>query len=348
MDEVELTELPVQSQVFNFRFNGKGGEYFKIWTVNILLSIITLGIYSAWAKVRRKRYFYGSLSLDGSSFEYMADPKKILKGRVIVFSMYLLWMLISSALPAIGSLIFIIFSFFMPVIINRALRFNAYNSSYRNVRFGYSATYWETFINFILFGFLSGITAGLLYPLYVHVMKKHIVDHSRFGSKSFSYSGKAGGMYAIFLKTIGIALLFTAFIFIVGLTIGFSGAVSVYAGGQFTITLLIILSIPIVVGYLRVSQFNYIFSNVSIFGCELKSDMKVKKYIWISATNYLATILTLGSFIPFAVIRMMRYRYENMKFLAKGDMSAFVAAETENIGAFGEEFDDFFDIDFGL
>ncbi|MGD9807655.1 MAG: YjgN family protein [Deferribacterales bacterium] len=348
MNEVEQAEVSVQSQVFNFEFKGKGGEYFKIWTVNILLSIITLGIYSAWAKVRRKRYFYGSVRLDGSGFEYTADPKKILKGRLIVFTMYFLWLVISSAIPAIGTLIFIVFSFIMPVIINRALRFNAYNSSYRNVRFGYAAEYWETFINFIVFGFLSGITAGLLYPLYIHVMKKHIIEHSRFGTKQFGYSGKVGDMYIIFLKTIGVALLLVAFVFAVGFIIGFVGLMPVYAGGQFVMTLSIILSIPIVLGYLRASQFNYVFSNVSISGCELKSYMQPKKYVWISVTNYIATILTIGSFIPFAVVRTMKYRYEHMKFFVRGDMGGFVAAETENIGAFGEEFDDFFDIDFGL
>ena len=40
-----------------FRFTGTAREYFGIWIVNILLTIVTLGIYSAWAKVRRMRYF---------------------------------------------------------------------------------------------------------------------------------------------------------------------------------------------------------------------------------------------------------------------------------------------------
>lgn len=39
-------------------FTGTAGEYFGIWIVNILLTIVTVGFYSAWAKVRRKRYFY--------------------------------------------------------------------------------------------------------------------------------------------------------------------------------------------------------------------------------------------------------------------------------------------------
>ena len=46
-------ELPLE-------FRATGAEYFRIWIVNLLLTIITLGIYSAWAKVRRLRYFYGS------------------------------------------------------------------------------------------------------------------------------------------------------------------------------------------------------------------------------------------------------------------------------------------------
>ena len=31
-------------------FNGQAFEYFKIWVVNIFLTIITLGIYSAWGE----------------------------------------------------------------------------------------------------------------------------------------------------------------------------------------------------------------------------------------------------------------------------------------------------------
>jgi uncharacterized membrane protein YjgN (DUF898 family) len=58
------------------RFTGQAGEYFRIWIVNVCLSIVTLGIYSAWAKVRRKRYFYGNTLLKDAAFEYLADRKQ--------------------------------------------------------------------------------------------------------------------------------------------------------------------------------------------------------------------------------------------------------------------------------
>lgn len=67
-----------------FEFTGSGAEYFRIWVVNLLLSIVTLGVYSAWAKVRRKQYFYGNTVVGDASFDYLGDPLKILKGRLIV------------------------------------------------------------------------------------------------------------------------------------------------------------------------------------------------------------------------------------------------------------------------
>jgi Zn-dependent protease with chaperone function len=66
-----------------FEFRATGAEYLRIWIVNLLLTIVTVGIYSAWAKVRRLRYFYGSTALDGASFEYHGKPLAILKGRLI-------------------------------------------------------------------------------------------------------------------------------------------------------------------------------------------------------------------------------------------------------------------------
>jgi uncharacterized membrane protein YjgN (DUF898 family) len=66
-----------------FRFTGNGREYFAIWIVNLLLSIITLGIYSAWAKVRREQYFHRNTLLDDQPFEYTGNPVRILIGRIV-------------------------------------------------------------------------------------------------------------------------------------------------------------------------------------------------------------------------------------------------------------------------
>ncbi len=67
-----------EHQAQPLHFSGSGGEYFRLWIVNVCLSIVTFGIYSAWAKVRRNQYFYRHTRLAGAGFDYHGDPKAIL------------------------------------------------------------------------------------------------------------------------------------------------------------------------------------------------------------------------------------------------------------------------------
>src|SRR5438445_11167699 len=69
-------------------FTGTATEYFRIWIVNLFFTLVTLGIYSAWAKVRKRRYFYVSTRLDGDSFDYFASPKAILNGSIIALAIF--------------------------------------------------------------------------------------------------------------------------------------------------------------------------------------------------------------------------------------------------------------------
>src|SRR6478735_5593208 len=93
------SSAPVSRVNVPFEFTATGGEYFRIWIVNLLLTILTLGIYSAWAKVRKLRYFYGSTKLAGSSFEYHGKPIQILKGRLIAAALILPYMILNSVKP---------------------------------------------------------------------------------------------------------------------------------------------------------------------------------------------------------------------------------------------------------
>src|SRR5512147_2423243 len=124
-----------------FEFRGSGGEYFRIWIVNLLLTIVTLGIYSAWAKVRRLRYFYGNTYLDGHPFEFHGRPIAILKGRLIVFGAYLLFLIAAQVNPLIAFILIPLAIFGVPWIIMKSRLFQTRMSSYRNIRFNFHGTY---------------------------------------------------------------------------------------------------------------------------------------------------------------------------------------------------------------
>jgi len=151
-----------KTQRHALKFHGEGGKYFVIWLVNIFLSIITLGIYSAWAKVRTYRYFYGNTELSGDRFDYHARPLQILIGRIIAFIGIVIFYICSLASETLTMLIVAIFVLLLPWIIVRSWRFNAIMSSYRGVRFNYicrlGRAYW-IFLGFPLVCFIGLILA---------------------------------------------------------------------------------------------------------------------------------------------------------------------------------------------
>jgi len=154
-------------QEHRFEFTGNAKEYFGIWIVNLFLSIITLGIYTAWAKVRRVRYFYGHTFIDGHNLEYHAKPTAILIGRIIVVGILIAMNILVSISPFAGILV-VPYLLALPWVINQAMRFNARVTSYRNVRFNFKGTYWQALKIFFLIPLgaivvLGLFSAGLLY-----------------------------------------------------------------------------------------------------------------------------------------------------------------------------------------
>jgi len=63
-------------------YHGKLGEIYKLWIFNLILSILTLGIYSFWGKTRMRRYLISSCSLVQDRFEYAGHGKELFFGFV--------------------------------------------------------------------------------------------------------------------------------------------------------------------------------------------------------------------------------------------------------------------------
>lgn len=131
-------------------FKGQSLEFFGIWIVNIALSIITLGIYSAWAKVRTKRYFYGNLELDGDRFEYLAVPIQILIGRIIAILVLIAWAFLNNTQPIVSAVLLLAFVAIFPVLAVRNMRFDRRMTAYRSVRFDFVGSYGQAYINLLI------------------------------------------------------------------------------------------------------------------------------------------------------------------------------------------------------
>lgn len=328
-----------------FEFTGRAGEYFKIWIVNILLTFLTVGIYSAWAKVRTKRYFYGNTFLQDSSFEYLADPLKILKGRLIVFGFFVLYAIATTIAVAAGALFGLFFLLIFPWVFVRALAFNARNSSYRNIRFDFNASYGRAAGVFIGGGVLAALTLGLGYPYFVYLRSKFVVGNSGYGSTPFGFSARAANFYGVYL------VAFVGILLAIGLAwvLLAAGAVpeELMTGGWLAV-ILFYLSLGFLMVYLQTSITNLVWSNAHLGDHRLESTLRTTQMLWIHVSNTVAIVLSFGLLIPWATIRKVRYRLDNLKLLAAGELDDFIAGEQETVAAAGGEIADFFDFDLGI
>ena len=162
---VQTCALPILSDQdrVSLEFKGSGSEYFKIWIVNLFLSILTLGIYSAWAKVRRKRYLYGNTSIKGASFEYHASPITILKGRLIAVALLIVYSVLSELFPLVGFFLLILLFAFIPWIVWRSLRFNARMTSLRNVHFSFKGRLGKSYLFYLVIPFIFPLLISSLF-----------------------------------------------------------------------------------------------------------------------------------------------------------------------------------------
>ena len=344
-----------------FEFRGNGGEYFRIWIVNLLLTIVTIGIYSAWAKVRRLRYFYGNTLLDGHSFEYHGRPLAILKGRLIVFGAYLAFVLAAQVLPLIVFLFIPLIIFGLPWIVMRSRLFQLRMSSYRNLRFNFEGTYGGAMGAFVGWYLLAVITFGILYPAWVRKRVQYSLDNAAYGTQSFSFNTGNGVYFKFCYITFFLGMLvYLAFIFgafnLASMKALFGSGVPPTGLEMFTalgvagwlLGLVAALAGFSIAAYYQVSLINASFGGVQIGSNYIRSALKVAPLMWIYVTNLLGIVVTLGLFYPWAKVRQTRYQLENMQVDSDGKLGAFTAGADSGASAVGEEAGDFFDVDFGL
>ena len=341
VDESTVVAQPGSAAV-SLKFTGQAGEYFRIWIVNVCLSVVTLGIYSAWAKVRRKRYFYGNTLVNDAAFEYLADPKAILKGRLIVLGVLAAYSLLTKLFKtkAFGFLYLVA----LPYVVIKAARFNAMNSAYRNVRFKfgvgftpqtgflsrrYIAGYNKTSQFLILPVFLVPISLVLLLPYYAFRKRQFILEHSAYGTTPFSFDARPGAFYLVYFKAALLLLLF-----LVGsiVTLGI-GALPLYI---------------LFASYRDAAVARLSWKHTGLGNLRFDCNWKTWDLFKLNLLNSVAIIFTLGLMAPWAAIRTARYELQGLSLWPAGEIDGFVTAAQEQVSATGDEAGELLGFDFGL
>ena len=367
-----------------FQFTGTGSEYFRIWIVNLLLTIVTLGIYSAWAKVRRLEYFYRNTRLDGAIFDYHGSPKAILKGRILAFGLFAAYKIAFDISGMVAALIALLLVIILPWLLSRSFRFRLANSSYRGVRFYFSGTVMDAYRSLILLPVILLLTALFVWSLYTSyqshpgvgvvllvailpilaisavipmahfLLKRYQHDHAYFGQSPFFFHARAKDFFKIYGKAVGLVLFATFATGVFGMaTMKFGRAL---ANTPFAwLFSFLLASLSGYVWYLFVRPYlesriqNLVWNKTELGDYRFVSTATARQLLWIHATNLLLLICTAGLYKPFAAIRLLRYRLACLSLQADQTLDEVLANQTaERVGATAQEAGDFFDMDIAL
>ena len=332
-----------------FEFTGRGGEYFRIWIVNLILSVLTLGIYSAWAKVRREQYFHRNTLLAGSGFDYHGNPRAILKGRLIAWACLLALSIAQRfSLPAYVVLLVCLMAL-GPWFIMRSLRFRAANTSYRGLRFRHRGTYRQAVAAFLGNGLLLLPTIGIWMPMWVRAIKRFQIGKLSFGGTDFSCEPRPGGFFGAYLMA---GLLMLAPVIVIGIifamaTPGHGRVAQVLLLGAAAYALVLAVMVLFVRPFLQVRVANVTWNATTLGRHRFHSDQAFRSFWPLRASNVVLIALTLGLYWPWARVREAAYRAKHFA-LEAADLDQFVAEATQDPSAVGEEIADAFDLEFSL
>jgi uncharacterized membrane protein YjgN (DUF898 family) len=307
-----------------FFFYGTGGALFGIQIVNILLTILTLGIYYFWGKVRVRSYLLSQTEFAGDRFAYHGTGKELLMGflkAVLLFWVPILGLLVGTEIleaspvvkAAAKGLAYILLFVFIPVAMVGARRYRLSRTSWRGIRFSFRGRVIDFIKLFIGGSLLTGITLGLYYPFFDTRRYAFMASHSYFGSQRFHFDGRGRDLFGSYL----LALLLT------------------------------LPTLGLYWFWFQAKKHRYFWEQTSLGQARFRSTVTGGRLLLLGLGNLLLLILTLGLGWPWVLVRNVRFAFQYLTLQGSLDPAA-IKQQAQVASATGEGLASFLDLDTGF
>ncbi|NBR02436.1 MAG: DUF898 domain-containing protein [Alphaproteobacteria bacterium] len=337
-------------------FSGTAREFFGIQFVNILLILLTVGIWTPWARVRKRRFFHNNTRILGDGFDYLATGLDLFKG----WSVVTLILIGFYALPVLG-VPFLQEGFSLALVavypwaINRSMRFNARNLAWRDVRFDFSGSYFGSAWYLFLLPLIGLLSLGILLPLASRGMREYVARNYRFGTARFSGKGQLAHYYGAGLRALLLSVLLIGLV--AGLTIlavfaidgslvadppTIDGLAYILGDGIgaaiiYLVPVLLFLIFLLVGGYYRALTRNIMVNALRLQGgVRFRSRVSGPGLAWIAVSNLVLCVVTLGLLVPWAQVRQYRYLTRNTEIRPVADMQGFLDRQIQAGSSIGD------------
>ncbi len=362
-----------EGEPLRIQFTGRTGEYARLWFINLLLTVCTLGIYSAWAKVATREYFASRTLVGGIPFAYHGKPLPILKGRLIAVAIVAVGWALSNVVPALQPFLVALAIMAAPWFLLQTFAFDARNYSHRGLRFGFAAPYraavvailpllaWPlTELAFRAVDLKSASSASymaealvpllifaLLWPRTIAAVTRLRFEGTRYGTVRFTLDATVSDFYLLYFR--GLGPVFGVLLFVSGvLTVLTSrladpdvvalAQVAVYAA-----------TTALALGYARGRRFNLGLHRLTGDGrIRFRSTLNPGALGNLYLRNALWIIATAGLAAPWRRILVARMRAQHVTVYVAGGFGDIREDGGHAPGAFGESLAEALNLDLSL
>lgn len=299
---------------FPLSFNGEGARYFGIWVVNIILTILTLGLYYPWAKVANRKYLWNSTSIGEDRFIFHGTGNEIFKGFVIAYLILGISLVMSYFSPGLILLFYFILLLILPFAVFGAWRYRVSRTSWRGIYFSFNGNMREFFSIFIVHFILAIVTIGIYGPWFRVKIMKYLISHTRFGQYELDFEGDGSDLFVINLL-----------------------------GG-----ILSVITLYIYFPWFLKNRFKFTIDNMVIYHGDKKSYLRTNldggDLFGTLLLNAILTFVTLGLATPWAIMRNYKLFLESVHLPTEVDLDALEQNVDDFDDATGDSLVDIMDV----
>jgi uncharacterized membrane protein YjgN (DUF898 family) len=331
-----MTSMPIEGagnagpgtgKSFRISFHGEGLAFFKMKLVQALLTIVTLGIYWAWARAATLKYIYNNTEFAGSRFAFHGTGKEMFIGMlkaIGVFGIFIVMFFIAGLIKDKTMSVLLIFCAYagifllVPLALYGTMRYRFSRTSWRGIRFGYAGTLKELYLIYLKAIPLLIITLGFYAPFFQVKLRKCLLSNLRFGGVRLQFTGEGSDFFGIVIKG----------------------------------SLLTMLTLGIYSFWFTAERFNFIWGNIDVEQgtkrARFNATMTGGKFFGFAFPAMLLVVVTLGLGLPWVMMRLIRFYADNMEVIGDFNPDALVQGDKDKIGAAGEELGSMLDVDSGM
>lgn len=335
--------------------------------VNLLLRVLTLGVYGFWAKTEVRKRLWAGIRLDGEPLSYTGTGKELMLGFLVIFAIvvfpsffFLLGAFILFGQHTTGAtvaqfLLYLAFFGLWGLAVYRAQRYRLSRTVWRGIRGAMAGTGRHYAATFFLTGLLVPLTLGWILPWRQTRLQGLLVNDMRFGTEPFRFSASSRPLYRRFAFVwlvmatyAGLALLglerVVTFVRLPEAELPVDDQIATIQMTGLALLALGYLVYLIAGAWYRAHQTNHFAAHTHLGGATFRASLTPAGLMGVSVTSFLITLFTFGILAPIAQARVWRYMIDHMAIDGAVDLTA-IAQNADSGPVRGEGLAQAFDFD---